>query len=69
MENKKLSQVQQLLEIYNQRAERYDQRIEDFKVMRAEISAVEEPRVRRNERNIKIAIVAAVLLVIASIVI
>ncbi|NOH78776.1 hypothetical protein F0231_03365 [Vibrio sp. RE86] len=69
MENKKLSQVQQLLEIYNQRAGRYDQRIEDFKVMRAEISAVEEPRVRRNERNIKIAIVAAVLLVIASIVI
>ncbi|MFA0427786.1 MULTISPECIES: hypothetical protein [unclassified Vibrio] len=54
-----------LLSIYNQREKRYQQRLDDFKAMRDKLEEVEEPRVKKNERYIKLAIAAAIILVIA----
>ncbi|ANP74928.1 hypothetical protein AB4559_10205 [Vibrio sp. 10N.222.51.C8] len=54
-----------LLSIYNQREKRYQQRLDDFKAMRDKLEEVEEPRVKKNELYIKLAIAAAIILVIA----
>ncbi|TKF98307.1 hypothetical protein [Vibrio sp. F13] len=54
-----------LLSIYNQREKRYQQRLDDFKAMRDTLEEVEEPRVKKNELYIKLAIAAAIILVIA----
>ena len=59
------SKLHELLAIYSQREERYQQRLEDFELMRRDVSAVEEPRINKIERNIKIAIATPIVLVIA----
>ena len=58
------SSLDQLISIYKDREDNYNSRLNDFEMMRKDIEAVEEPRIKKNELYIKLAIAACVVSVI-----